>query len=70
MKKANPIFIIIFIVSILIIPFIVNILVSIPSLITHDTSNSWIGFWGSYLGGFVTVVGVYITIDYSINQYL
>ena len=70
MKKANPLVVIILTVLILIIPFLVNVLVSIPSLITHDTGNSWIGFWGSYLGGLVTVIGVYITIKYSINQYL
>lgn len=70
MKKVNPQIILIVLVFIFIIPFVTSIFIAIPSLVKHNTNNAWIGFWGSYLGGLVTVIGVYMTIKYSINQYL
>lgn len=30
-----------------------------------ETSNDWIGFWGGYLGGLFTLIGVLITINFS-----
>lgn len=56
------------IIVFLIIPLIVIFLTSFR-LIEVDTSNGWIGFWGSYLGaiigGWCTVIGVYWTIKHT-----
>lgn len=52
----------------LIIPVLVNILfLSWGTTITNGETNSWIGFFGSYIGstigGLLTLVGVIMTID-------
>ncbi len=54
--------------------FILVLLVAMPVLIGRIVSigivdwlvvdNDWIGFWGGYLGGLLTLVGVIITIKY------
>ncbi|SEB10690.1 hypothetical protein [Paenibacillus sp. 276b] len=50
-----------------VVPFVTNILMIIPNhLMTVDTSNVWIGFFGSYFGGLIsglfTLVGVLMAI--------
>lgn len=50
-------------ISTLIIPFIVNLLCSIPAypFCADLTNNPWIGFFGSYLGGTATaIISMYI----------
>lgn len=49
-------------------PFIINFIVSTPSLvgfITVDKQDIWIGFYGSILGGILTLLGVAWTIKHS-----
>lgn len=46
------------------------IVLGVPCLISFFLSrfnihNEWIAFWGSYLGGFFTLIGVALTIRYS-----
>ena len=44
----------------LVMPILLGILVSIPSVAWLKTSNDWIGFWGSYagaiIGGLITCI--------------
>ncbi|MBT2764094.1 hypothetical protein [Paenibacillus sp. ISL-20] len=60
--------ILIFLLIILcVVPFLTNILMIIPNhLIKVDTSNIWIGFFGSYFGGVIsglfTLIGVLMAI--------
>lgn len=41
----------------------VVVMVLIPSRIPSD--NDWIGYYGSVFGGAITLIGVYITLDYN-----
>jgi hypothetical protein len=52
-------------------PIIVNTIVIFepPFGITVMETNDWIGFFGNFLGGLVTVVGLIVTILYTNYQY-
>lgn len=39
--------------AIVVIPIIIGIIVSIPGVSWLETSNDWIGFWGSYIGAII-----------------
>jgi len=59
----------IIVLVVIVVPLLVTCLIETPSPFSiSDTSNVWIGFWGSYLGGILTLIGVVLTIRYSINQ--
>ena len=45
-------------------PIILAVLVSLPIFKSIAVNNDWIGFWGAYLGGLFTLLGVIITIKY------
>jgi hypothetical protein len=53
------------IIVLVMLPILVGLIVSISLFGWLETSNDWIGFWGGYLGGLCTLVGVLITIKYS-----
>ena len=57
-----------FLVIIIVVPLLVALAINI-SLVVTDTSNGWIGFWGSYLGDIVgsdaTIGGVALTLYYQ-----
>lgn len=46
--------------GIIICPVIVALMMNIKSPIRLDTSNSWIGFYASYIGSIIGVVGVFV----------
>jgi len=50
----------------LVMPILLGILVSIPSVAWLKTSNDWIGFWGSYagaiIGGLITLLVLALTL--------
>lgn len=43
------------------IPLLINYLGNIIAIKTEANFGDWLGFWGSYLGGFITLVGVYLS---------
>lgn len=49
-----------FIIIILTVPFLLSYLMS-----KFHIYSDWVGFWGSYLGGFFTLIGVALTIRHS-----
>lgn len=56
--------------KIIFICIVIFIILGLPCLISYSLSrfnihNEWIAFWGSYLGGFFTLIGVAYTIRYS-----
>ena len=54
--KNNRMKIFFSIVVLLIIPFVVNCICSIPSCHVGN-ANDWIGFWGAYIGSIISVFG-------------
>jgi len=59
------IFQILFIIFVLSTPFFVGWLVSFNIFNFLEIDNDWIGFWGGYLGGLYTLIGVVMTISFS-----
>jgi putative Mn2+ efflux pump MntP len=55
----------IFVLSLFVIPLFIGWIVSFNFVNWLETSNDWIGFWGGYLGGLFTLIGVLITINFS-----
>lgn len=54
-----------FVLLFLAMPIIVNFICIIPSSITVGSPESWIGFWGSYIGALVSFLAIYITIAHN-----
>lgn len=50
----------ILIVSFGLIPFLINVIGTNVAIKSGASFSDWLSFWGSYLGGFVTLVGVYL----------
>lgn len=46
-------------------PWVVAKIMNIQYFNWMKNDNDWIGFWGSYLGGFITLIGVFLTIKYA-----
>jgi hypothetical protein len=47
---------------------LINVILKIQNPFAAQ-DNNWIGFYGSIIGGFVTLIGVYISIEYDLfNQ--
>lgn len=46
-------------VGFVVIPLIINVIGTKITIKSSANFGDWLGFWGSYLGGFVTLVGVY-----------
>lgn len=46
-------------------PLLIAKLMSISVFPWMQTDNDWIGFWGAYIGGCITLSGVFITILYT-----
>ncbi|NLI53050.1 MAG: hypothetical protein GX417_01855 [Clostridiales bacterium] len=67
--SKHPLYKIIFIIFvgaiIICIPLGVARLMDVNSFIWMETDNDWIGFWGGYLGGIVTLFGVFLTIMFT-----
>ncbi len=51
-----------------VVPILVGCIVSFSAVDWLETSNDWIGFWGGYLGGLCTLIGVLITTNYTKND--
>lgn len=51
---------------IIILPIMVGLIVSLPGTVCRE--NDWIGFWGGYAGGIITLVGVFLSIIYYKEQ--
>ncbi|WP_294359034.1 hypothetical protein [uncultured Clostridium sp.] len=67
--KQHKVLFILFILFLIITPPLINICLysNIP---THNTTDGdWLGFWGSYLSGIISLVGVVLTIIYMKNEY-
>lgn len=47
-------------VGFVVIPLIINVIGTNITIKSNANFNDWLGFWGSYLGGFVTLTGVYL----------
>lgn len=44
-------------------PIILNCIVTLPAFMKAAGNESdWIGFWGSYMGGIISVLGIYMTL--------
>lgn len=57
----NKKFIVVFaIVGIIVVPSIINWIGNTCTIKSNANFGDWLGFWGSYLGGFVTLLGVYL----------
>lgn len=55
-----------FLVSILIIPLIVQFflwLTTVWNIFTSSSNDGWLGFWGSYLGATISVLGIYFQVN-------
>lgn len=52
------------VILILIAPIIINFIIISSLNITIAQNNDWIGFWGGYSGGVITLLGVWYTINY------
>lgn len=66
MKSLNKtILIIVSVVFIITSPCVVAKSMNIQLFSWMKSENDWIGFWGSYLGGFITLIGVFLTILYT-----
>lgn len=50
----------ILIVSFGLIPFLINVIGTNVAIKSGASFSDWLSFWGSYLGGFVTLIGVYV----------
>lgn len=63
--------IILLVVMIVLAPILINFIVSSasPFGISIAKKNDWIAFYGSYMGGIITLVGVSLTILYTLYQY-
>lgn len=53
------------VLSLFLLPLFIGWMVSFNVVNWLETSNDWIGFWGGYLGGLCTLIGVLITINFS-----
>lgn len=54
------------IVSIIILPYFVNFIITIQTpwgFITNNDKDAWIGFYGAIIGGAITLIGVWWTIN-------
>lgn len=49
-------------IGIIFLTIIVSVITTVPGF-PINTNNAWIGYWGSIFGGFMTLVGVKITLD-------
>lgn len=47
-------------VGFVVIPLTINVIGTKITMKSNANFGDWLGFWGSYLGGFVTLVGVYL----------
>lgn len=66
--KNKRLFLFSLIIIFFVVPVIINFIVSTPSLfgfITVDKQDIWIGFYGSVLGGILTLLGVAWTIKHT-----
>ena len=50
------------------VPYLIARMMNISYFSWIKISNDWIGFWGSYFGGILTLIGVFLTIQYSKNE--
>ena len=65
MQTKNKILKFLFVLSLFVLPLFIGWIVSFSVFNWLETSNDWIGFWGGYLGGLFTLIGVLITINFS-----
>lgn len=53
------------VVLLIVIPLFIARIIDVRTFSWMPENNDWIGFWGSYLGGILTLFGVLITIIYT-----
>lgn len=66
-KRLKKVIFVMFVVIIVFIvtPLIISFVIQYNKLPWIDRNNDWIGFWGSYLGGLITLAGVILTTRYN-----
>ena len=57
-------------VTIGLIPWLINVIGTNLSIKSGADFGDWLGFWGSYLGGFLTLLGVYLAFYLNRKQSL
>lgn len=69
LKKKDVITILLCVIMGLLTPPVLSVFIHLPKFeFIAGNENSWIGFWGSYIGALFTLLALYITIQSNKNE--